>query len=142
MRHLQLYITDTDTVTVCRKCRTHITDDRHIVSRAFQGTTGRAYLYSHVINIVNLPSPEQSHGDTDSEVEDLVDNTVQSQSQITRNHGTLRQMTTGNHRVLDAHCTTCNDILGWYYVEAEEEEQRYKEGKWCIERALVVDSRD
>ena len=48
-------------------------------------------------------------------------------------------MTTGKHEVVDAKCGTCNTILGWYYIKADEEEQRYKEGKWCIERALVVD---
>lgn len=124
-RRLKLFITDVDPVTCCRKCRTHITDDRHIVSRAFQGTTGRATLYSRVLNI-RLAAIE-------SEDEEL-----EEQGGL---RGVKRQMTTGLHEVLDAHCSTCGTILGWYYVTAEEADQRYKEGKWCIERALVIDQK-
>jgi hypothetical protein len=116
MKH---YISDTPSVTACRKCHAHITDGRHLVSRAFQGTTGRAILYSHVLNTLTI-----NHAATDEEE---------------RRVGLRRSMTTGMHTILDAVCVQCGTVLGWFYVEAEEESQKYKEGKWCLERALLVD---
>ena len=72
-----------------------------------------------------------------------------------------RQMTTGNHTVRDIYCCKCQTILGWKYVrppfasvssalgphtnaicsqdKAYEPTQRYKEGKFILERNLLVD---
>lgn len=107
-RMLKRYLND-PLVVGCRRCRTHLTSDStHLVSRAFQGATGRASLYGQVVNV--RLGPEST-----------------------------RQMTTGVHVVCDVQCCGCEAILGWYYVQAFELEQRYKEGKWCLERALTVD---
>jgi hypothetical protein len=35
----------------CAACRTHLTTHDDIVSKAFQGRTGRAYLFSRVTNV-------------------------------------------------------------------------------------------
>jgi len=48
-----------------------------------------------------------------------------------------RIMTTGGHWVKDLHCSRCNNLLGWFYEKAEEESQKYKEGKCILERAKV-----
>lgn len=48
-----------------------------------------------------------------------------------------RMMTTGAHRVADLHCNCCNNLLGWKYSWAEEESQKYKEGKCILERAKL-----
>jgi hypothetical protein len=37
---------------------------------------------------------------------------------------------TGQHIVSDVFCAECNSKLGWYYVRAEEEAQKYKEGMY------------
>ena len=78
-----------------------------------------------------------------------------------------RQMTTGNHTVRDIYCCKCKTILGWKYVsmpcppappvpsiprsgsrapcnfalqdKAYEQSQKYKEGKYILERNLLVD---
>jgi hypothetical protein len=69
-----------------------------------------------------------------------------------------RQMTTGNHTVRDIYCCKCNTTLGWKYVSihpsirhahlgrhtprqdfAYEASQKYKEGKFILERSLLVD---
>lgn len=72
-----------------------------------------------------------------------------------------RQMTTGNHTVRDIYCCKCGTILGWKYVsiairfhlrfllteflpfgsqdKAYEQSQKYKEGKYILERNLLVD---
>merc|ERR1719167_1064378 len=49
-------------------------------------------------------------------------------------------MLTGRHIVRDVTCKSCQTKLGWIYEYATEENQRYKEGKVILERALVNES--
>jgi len=46
-------------------------------------------------------------------------------------------MLTGRHIVRDVTCKKCDTKLGWVYEFATEENQRYKEGRVILERALV-----
>ena len=45
---------------------------------------------------------------------------------------------TGRHCVLDIECKGCGTIVGWKYATAYEPDQKYKEGKYVIERTLLV----
>lgn len=49
-------------------------------------------------------------------------------------------MLTGRHMVRDVSCKNCDAKLGWIYEFATEENQRYKEGRVILERALVTES--
>ncbi|KAI9219205.1 yippee zinc-binding/DNA-binding /Mis18, centromere assembly-domain-containing protein [Blastocladiella britannica] len=98
-------------IYVCRDCHTHLSTATDIVSKQFQGQTGRAFLFQKVVNV------------TLGERED-------------------RQMTTGLHTVRDVLCIGCGLIVGWTYIYAFEESQRYKEGKTILEKALVDDLPD
>ncbi|KAL5523656.1 hypothetical protein ACEPAG_7829 [Sanghuangporus baumii] len=49
-----------------------------------------------------------------------------------------RPLLTGMHTVADVFCIGCNDRLGWYYVKASDSSQKYKEGKYLLERAKIV----
>jgi hypothetical protein len=49
-----------------------------------------------------------------------------------------RTLVTGQHTVANITCTTCGGELGWRYVAAQEEEQRYKVGKYILETKRVV----
>jgi hypothetical protein len=51
-----------------------------------------------------------------------------------------RQLVTGAHTVSDISCVQCGSVLGWKYVAAEEESQRYKVGKYILEAKRVVRS--
>ncbi len=42
--------------------------------------------------------------------------------------------------VRDVNCKSCDTKLGWTYEFAIEEEQRYKEGRVILERALLTES--
>ena len=44
--------------------------------------------------------------------------------------------------VADIYCNACDTRLGWKYVEAFEESQKYKEGKYIIEKAKMVKEGD
>ena len=38
----------------------------------------------------------------------------------------------------DIYCSCCQQVLGWKYLQAFEESQKYKEGKFIIEKAKMV----
>ncbi|KAK1306034.1 hypothetical protein QJS10_CPA10g01408 [Acorus calamus] len=48
-----------------------------------------------------------------------------------------RMMTTGMHTVADIFCVKCGSIVGWKYEAAHEKGQKYKEGKFILERFKV-----
>lgn len=92
----------------CSKCRTHLSTTESIISKAFQGQHGRAYLFDTVVNVEEGPSED-------------------------------RPMTTGLHTVKDISCSRCRSVLGWKYEKAYEQSQRYKEGKYILEKQLLTD---
>ncbi|CAB3377020.1 Hypothetical predicted protein, partial [Cloeon dipterum] len=51
-----------------------------------------------------------------------------------------RVMLTGRHMVRDVFCKNCDTKVGWIYEFATEENQRYKEGRVILERALVTET--
>ncbi|KAM2734488.1 hypothetical protein EV2_037787 [Malus domestica] len=50
-----------------------------------------------------------------------------------------RLMYSGLHTVDDIFCCCCGQILGWKYVIAHEKNQKYKEGKFVLERWRIVE---
>ncbi|XP_031830490.1 yippee zinc finger protein [Nomia melanderi] len=51
-----------------------------------------------------------------------------------------RVMLTGRHMVRDVSCKNCAAKLGWVYEFATDDNQRYKEGRVILERALVTET--
>eukprot|EP00304_Pavlova_gyrans_P012395 CAMPEP_0206060110 /NCGR_PEP_ID=MMETSP1466-20131121/50474_1 /ASSEMBLY_ACC=CAM_ASM_001126 /TAXON_ID=44452 /ORGANISM="Pavlova gyrans, Strain CCMP608" /LENGTH=145 /DNA_ID=CAMNT_0053435443 /DNA_START=9 /DNA_END=446 /DNA_ORIENTATION=- len=49
-----------------------------------------------------------------------------------------RTLLTGLHTVADTFCSTCRTPLGWKYESAHEASQRYKVGKFIVEKARMV----
>jgi hypothetical protein len=49
-----------------------------------------------------------------------------------------RTLVTGAHTVADVECRGCSAVLGWKYLAADEEAQRYKVGKFILEERRVV----
>mmetsp|Transcript_8925 Transcript_8925/g.16832 ORF Transcript_8925/g.16832 Transcript_8925/m.16832 type:complete len:276 (-) Transcript_8925:213-1040(-) len=45
-----------------------------------------------------------------------------------------RRLITGLHSVSDIYCKRCNTLIGWTYARAYEPSQKYKEGKFIIEK--------
>ncbi|XP_050214156.1 protein yippee-like At5g53940 [Mercurialis annua] len=45
-----------------------------------------------------------------------------------------RMMLSGMHTVEDIYCCCCGQQLGWKYVAAHDKSQKYKEGKFVLER--------
>ncbi|KAI9157777.1 hypothetical protein LWI28_027792 [Acer negundo] len=76
-------------------------------SKAFQGRNGRAFLFSHAMNVVVGPKED-------------------------------RHLLTGLHTVADISCVDCREVLGWKYERAYEASQKYKEGKFILEKSKIV----
>ncbi|KAF3671310.1 Protein yippee-like [Capsicum baccatum] len=53
-----------------------------------------------------------------------------------------RVMLSGMHTVADIFCCCCGQIVGWKYEAAHEESQKYKEGKFVLERDRIIDGVD
>ncbi|XP_047340575.1 protein yippee-like At4g27745 [Impatiens glandulifera] len=49
-----------------------------------------------------------------------------------------RNLITGLHTVADIYCGDCKEVLGWKYERAYEPSQRYKEGKFILEKSKIV----
>lgn len=45
---------------------------------------------------------------------------------------------TGAHTVSDVSCVVCGVVIGWKYVAAEEESQKYKVGKYILETRRIA----
>ncbi|KAB1224331.1 Protein yippee-like [Morella rubra] len=49
-----------------------------------------------------------------------------------------RLMITGLHTVVDIFCVGCGSLVGWKYEAAHEKSQKYKEGRFILERFMVL----
>ncbi|KAL3364475.1 hypothetical protein AABB24_013306 [Solanum stoloniferum] len=50
-----------------------------------------------------------------------------------------RTLLSETHTVTDIFCRRCGQILGWKYEKSHEESQKYKEGKFVLERVRFID---
>lgn len=53
-----------------------------------------------------------------------------------------RMMISGMHTVADIFCCCCGQIVGWKYEMAHDKTQKYKEGKFVLERGRIIDGVD
>lgn len=101
----------------CARCSTDLCLTSQIISKGFTGRHGRAYLVQGTTSHIQTTAP-------------ALPNTYQNKS-IPRN------LVTGQHVVSDISCAICGSVLGWKYVEASEESQKYKIGKFILETKRV-----
>ncbi|PSN61362.1 yippee-domain-containing protein [Corynespora cassiicola Philippines] len=109
----------------CHKCLSDLIPTTSIISKGFTGRHGRAYLVAppsspalSAFSLAELPVGDLPNTSTHKPVP--------------------RQLVTGAHTVSDISCRNCGSVLGWKYVEAEEDSQRYKVGKFILETKRVV----
>jgi hypothetical protein len=109
----------------CDTCASDVAFASQIVSKGFTGRHGRAYLVEPITkgswSFVRLEgSPEMG----------LLN--------IKVGQSVTRELLTGTHVVADVSCTICATVLGWKYVDAREQGQMYKIGKFILETKRVV----
>ncbi|KAI7734147.1 hypothetical protein M8C21_020551 [Ambrosia artemisiifolia] len=49
-----------------------------------------------------------------------------------------QQLLTGRFVVADVYCSNCKEVLGWKYLKSFDDSQRYKLGRFIIEKAKVL----
>jgi len=98
-----------------------------IISKGFTGRHGRAYLVSATRSADAISMTSTSSSSIS------LPNTVTQKA-------VPRQLVTGAHTVSDISCVFCGSVLGWKYVAAEDESQRYKVGKFILETKRISTS--
>jgi hypothetical protein len=109
----------------CYKCLSDLIPTTSIISKGFTGRYGRAYLVS--APSLSTFTPGGKLDMTNGELPNTL-----------THKAVPRQLVTGAHTVSDVSCRSCGSILGWKYVDAKEESQRYKIGKYILETKRVV----
>ncbi|KAM5352282.1 hypothetical protein ACJ41O_005005 [Fusarium nematophilum] len=99
----------------CSTCSADLAFASQIISKGFTGRYGRAFL-------VAPPAPPAP----------------QTLNNVRVGRSENRQLVTGWHIVADITCGTCSSKLGWKYVDAKEQGQKYKVGKFILETERVV----
>lgn len=109
----------------CNRCAADLCLTSQIISKGFTGRHGRAYLVSPTSSTSAVSmTPTSSSSDS-------LPNTI-------AHTPVPRQLVTGAHTVCDISCFYCGTVLGWKYVGAEEESQRYKVGKFILETKRIT----
>jgi len=111
----------------CSRCAADVCLASQIVSKGFNGQHGRAYLVS-LEPVASAISVSASSSPTVSLPNTILQKPV------------WRQLVTGGHTVSDMSCASCGSVLGWKYVAADEESQRYKVGKFILETKKITAS--
>ncbi|KAI9688789.1 MAG: hypothetical protein M1822_001146 [Bathelium mastoideum] len=112
----------------CARCLADLCQSSQIISKGFTGRHGRAYLVSPPSAQASL-APFKGAASTTAVLPN------------TNTHKAVpRTLVTGAHTVSDISCAQCGSVLGWKYVAAEEESQRYKVGKFILETRKVCRS--
>jgi hypothetical protein len=108
----------------CTHCLSDLIPTSSIISKGFTGRHGRAYL-------VSAPPTSSSSSSSSSPSTSSLPNTTLSRP-------VARQLVTGAHTVADISCAVCATTLGWKYLAADEDAQRYKVGKFILETKRLV----
>ncbi|OJD36982.1 yippee family protein [Diplodia corticola] len=115
----------------CTRCLTDLCLTSQIISKGFTGRHGRAYL-------VAPPRPYPDGTTTTTSAGDSAVSHRDNNLPNTFAHKPVpRQLVTGAHTVSDISCALCGAVLGWKYVAADEDSQKYKVGKFILETKRV-----
>ncbi|KIW05517.1 uncharacterized protein PV09_03399 [Verruconis gallopava] len=130
------YLSGSTSYLRCTRCLAHLCPTSSIISKGFQGRHGRAYLVrppSHSLGTMTPPA-ESGIAPRHHQAGNLPNTHIHKP--------TPRMLVTGAHTVSDISCVRCGTVLGWKYVDAEEEGQKYKVGMFILETQRVNRSVD
>ncbi|KAK5628787.1 hypothetical protein RRF57_004502 [Xylaria bambusicola] len=102
----------------CSTCGTDFAFYSQVVSKGFTGRYGRAYLVS---------PPDDPSQEAGSSLMNIKVGKPES-----------RMLSTGTHVVSDIQCAICRAKIGWKYIDAKAESQKYKIGKFILETRRTV----
>jgi Yippee zinc-binding/DNA-binding /Mis18, centromere assembly len=115
----------------CGQCRTHLTSHDEIISKSFHGRHGTFICCSFTtLCTVTQICKRYCFGHDCKGRAYLFDQCVN----VTIGPAEDRLLMTGLHSVSDIYCKRCKGMVGWTYAKAYEFSQKYKEGKFIIEK--------
>ncbi|CDR37990.1 CYFA0S01e19944g1_1 [Cyberlindnera fabianii] len=94
-------------------------------------TFGCAYCKTHLSSSTLVISKDYRGKTGDAYLMDKVVNIIQGKK-------VHRQMITGRYLVSDIMCHQCGHCVGWKYHKSDVKNQKYKEGKYILEVALIA----
>jgi hypothetical protein len=59
VKTFQVYLPKNKCTFLCVHCRAHLADHDDLISKSFQGSQGRAYLFNNVVNVGTGPAEER-----------------------------------------------------------------------------------
>lgn len=134
----------------CTTCGTDVAYGLQVVSKGFTGRHGRALLVSPPLpsSTPSCPGPPlATPGANRASPPQQQNPNPSSYSSLARDGANLvnvsvgapekRSLVTGMHVVADITCATCGVKIGWKYVDAREQAQKYKVGKFILETERV-----
>lgn len=116
------YLTGDASRLRCSRCFTDLALTDQIISKGFTGRHGRAFLVAVSDSAVAGPTRR-----------DRLPNLPNTFA----HKAVPRQLVTGAHTVSDISCAQCGSVLGWKYLAAEKEAQKYKVGNFILETKRV-----
>ena len=127
------YLTGATSHLRCARCLSDLALSSQIISKGFMGRHGRAYLVAPSGSAISSdPILLRTAKQKDKALPNLPN---------TFTHRPVhRELVTGAHTVGDISCAQCGSVLGWKYVAAADEAQRYKVGKFILETKKVCRS--
>ena len=141
----------------CATCRSPVSSHAHLISKAFQGRHGRAYaaqFWSSANSDRQRKFPHRPRGAILRRPILIASNSLSSPTRPRRSYLFAsasnvslgpkedRVLLTGLHTVADIYCVSCETRLGWKYVEAFEPSQKYKEGRFIVEKIKIIEGND
>jgi hypothetical protein len=120
-------------IYTCAQCRTHLTSHDEIISKSFHGRRGKLFLLRSWIVGGFLQSYLTAPRWVSSFLTGrayLFDHCVN----VSIGPPEDRTLMTGLHSVCDIFCKRCKNMIGWTYAKAYESSQKYKEGKYIVEK--------
>lgn len=133
----------------CTTCGTDVAYGLQVVSKGFTGRHGRALLVSPPLPSSTPSCPGPPFGTSSpAPANAATPPNSSSYSSLARDGANLvnvavgspekRSLVTGMHVVADITCATCGVKIGWKYVDAREQAQKYKVGKFILETERVA----
>jgi hypothetical protein len=129
----ETYLTTSHSHLRCARCLSDLALSTQIISKGFMGRHGRAYLVApnttpSTCDPILLRTAKQK------------DKALPNLPNTFTHRPVHRELVTGAHTVGDISCAQCGSVLGWKYIAAAEESQRYKVGKFILETKKVCRS--
>ncbi|CDW55466.1 protein yippee 1 [Trichuris trichiura] len=128
MKTFQAYLPSGGRTYSCVHCRAHLANHDELISKSFQGSQGKAYLFNSVVNVGCGPAEERVLLTGLHAVADIYCECCK-----TTLGWKYQANVDGNGSI-----TTCCGEGRFFQEHAFESSQKYKEGKYIIELAHMI----